>query len=189
MQEESWRTQAQAAGNGRLSLPRFVGFPLFMNDLRGLDQVRNLTRKRVVLVMVMLACAGAQAQEADVLPARYLAGGWVSSDYRCTANHTEYVAITVEQGLLDATKTDSGGDRCVPTGSRTFSGRLPEQLTLGQSYAIVFVTGDLRSPACCRSDGYLIVESTDHIRLCDYRDCKGDQWVLRFRRNDPVPRF
>lgn len=189
MQEERWRTQAQAARNGCLRLIRFAGFPLVRESCRGFDQVRYLTKRWGVSVATLLACAGALAQAPDVLSARYLAGSWVSSDYRCTSNHTEYVQIQVKQSLIDATKTDSGGDRCVPTGSRTFSGRLPEQLTIGASYAVVFVTGVPSNPACCRADGYMVLDSTDHFRLCDYQGCKGDQWPLRFRRNDPIPRY
>ncbi|MEM1231364.1 MAG: hypothetical protein AAGI15_12560 [Pseudomonadota bacterium] len=119
----------------------------------------------------------------------YLAGRWVSEDYRCTSNHTEYVGIDIRNGLLDATKIDSGGDRCVPTGSRTFSGRLPEQLVVGKSYPVVFVTGVPSQPACCKSEGHIVVDSVDELRLCDNPGCRGDQWTIHLRRDDAVARF
>lgn len=144
--------------------------------------------KFLLLAFLTVFMAGASA---DGIPLMYLEGEWVSSDYTCTSNHTEKIAISISGNDLKAVKTDSGGDTCVPTGNDTFRGSLPNELSIANSFPVVIVLGWPDRPACCTGRAYIVMQDVDNFKVCLKPDCsqRGWDWVMRFSRINFVPQL
>jgi|SanBayMetagenome_1026888.scaffolds.fasta_scaffold02356_6 hypothetical protein len=86
-------------------------------------------------------------------------GTWNAEGYQCPLGtyHKEVISMQVSGNSLVATKTDGGGDRCVPTGSRTFSGSIPNNVSKGSSFSITYVVGDPNNPASETAPGQLMI--------------------------------
>jgi hypothetical protein len=126
----------------------------------------------------------------DSIPLDFLSGVWISEDYECSWGTflTEEITITINGNQINAIKTDSGGDRCVPTGSVTFYGSLPTVLPIGKSFPVTLVTGTPGNPACCSCKGYLKLIDYDKFFIKLKWSIFGR--TLHFRRVsgfEPVP--
>jgi len=139
--------------------------------------------KYILLIFLPLFVVDASA---DGIPLMYLEGEWVSSDYTCPSSvaRTEKVAISISGNDLKAVKTDSGGDNCVPTGSDTFRGSLPDELVIGKPLPVVIILGVPDRPACCTGRAYIVMQDVDNFKVCLQPDCsqRGWDWAMRFSR-------
>jgi hypothetical protein len=94
-------------------------------------------------------CQGWTARVREEYWRKMFIGTWIAKGYQCPrgTNHTEKISITVNGNSLVATKIDSGGDRCVPSGSRTFFGSIPSNVSKGSSFSFTWVVGNPNNPA------------------------------------------
>ncbi|MEM9538079.1 MAG: hypothetical protein AAGA60_01050 [Cyanobacteria bacterium P01_E01_bin.42] len=94
-------------------------------------------------------------------------GTWIAEGYQCPfgAYHTEVISIQLNGSSLIATKLDSGGDRCVPTGSRTFTGLISNNISKGDSFSITVVVGSPNAPASGTALGQLTIVDANTLYL------------------------
>lgn len=139
--------------------------------------------KHLLLAILTVFMADASA---DGIPLMYLEGEWISYEYDCPSgvSRTEKIAISISGNDLKASKTDSGGDNCVPTGSDTFRGSLPSELVIGKPFPVVMILGVPDRPACCTGRAYIVMQDTDNFKVCLQPDCsqQGWDWAMRFSR-------
>lgn len=84
-------------------------------------------------------------------------GNWIATGYQCSGTFIEKVKIVINSGSIVATKVDSGGDRCVPSGAQTFSGKIPRNVSKGSSFPITYVVGNPNNPASGTATGQLTI--------------------------------
>jgi len=84
-------------------------------------------------------------------------GNWIATGYQCSGTFIEKVRIAINSGSLVATKIDSGGDRCVPSGAQTFSGKIPRNVSKGSSFPITYIVGNPNNPASGTAPGQLTI--------------------------------
>jgi hypothetical protein len=94
-------------------------------------------------------CQGWTARVREEYWRKMFIGTWIANGYECPrgTKHTEKINITVNGNSLVATKIESRGDRCVPSGSRTFFGSIPSNVSRGSSFSVTFVGGYPNNPA------------------------------------------
>jgi hypothetical protein len=107
-------------------------------------------------------------------------GRWIAEGYECPQGtyFTEEVSIVVDGDSLVATKVDSRGDRCVPSGSRTFYGEIPHNISRGSSFEVTVVLGSPDNPASSTAPSQLTIVDANTFRT---------QWEnegVIFRRNE-----
>lgn len=102
-------------------------------------------------------CQGWTARVREEYWQKMFIGTWIAKGYQCPfgTNHTEKIDIIVNGNSLTATKIDSGGDMCVPSGSRTFFGSIPSNVSKGSSFSVTFVAGNPDNPASSTTRGQL----------------------------------
>jgi hypothetical protein len=71
--------------------------------------------------------------------------------------------MQVSGSSLVATKANGDGDRCVPTGSRTFSGLIPNNVSKGSSFSITYVVGNPNNPASGTASGQLTIVDANKL--------------------------
>lgn len=144
-------------------------------------------------MLALLSVFVVDTSAGDGVPLMYLEGEWVSSDYDCPAGvfHKEKVAISISDNDMKAVKTDSEGDNCVPTGSDSFRGSLPSELSMEQALPIVMIVGSPSRPACCTGRAYIVMQDVDNFKICLQPDCsrRGRNWVMNFSRINFVPQL
>jgi hypothetical protein len=88
---------------------------------------------------------------------RMFQGTWNAEGYQCPFGtyHKEVISMQVSGSSLVATKVDGAGDKCVPTGSRTFSGSIPNNVSKGSPFPINYVVGHPNNPASGTAPGNL----------------------------------
>lgn len=128
----------------------------------------------------------------DSISLNSLSGDWISEDYECPWGtfRTEGVSITIDGNQINAIKTDSGGDQCVPTGSTTFYGSLPTVLPIGKSFPVTFVAGTPENPACCTEKAYLKFIDIDTFQAESKFLLIFSREIVHFRRASsikPIP--
>jgi hypothetical protein len=105
----------------------------------------------------------ALSNESNSLSKQTFVGTWIGEGYHCPwgTRHTEKVEIKVNDNFLIATKIT--GDDCVPAGSQTFSGKIPNQVLKGTTFNITFTTGLPSNPASSTSPGQITVVNSDNF--------------------------
>jgi hypothetical protein len=87
-----------------------------------------------------------------------LNGEWLGEGYKCGFSTLEEKVQIVQKGnSVEATKIT--GDKCVPAGTRTFSGTIN-----GNKIPATWTTGSPNRPACCQTKGHLLVVDNNTLK-------------------------
>lgn len=102
-------------------------------------------------------------------------GIWIGEGYQCPVGtyHTEKVKIEVRDNFLVATKVT--GDNCVPKGSQTFSGKIPNSVSQGSSFPITWIVGNPEKPASSTAEDMLTIIDANKFVI-------GGTWKTRFTK-------
>ena len=153
----------------------------------------SLKKITLCLFLALLPIIAINASASGGIPLMYLEGDWISHEYDCPSGvpRTEKIAISISDNDIKAVKTDSGGDYCVPTGSDTFRGTLPNELPVEESFPIVVILGVPSRPACCTGRAYIVMQDVDNFKVCLQSDCnqRGQNWSMRFSRINYAPQL
>jgi hypothetical protein len=143
-------------------------------------------------LLALLSVFVVDTSAGDGVPLMFLEGEWVSSDYDCPAGvFHKKVAISISDNDMKAVNADSEGDNCVSTGSDSFRGSLPSELSMEQALPIVMILGWPSRPACCTGRAYIVMQDVDNFKICLQSDCsrRGRNWDIGFSRIKFVPQL